>query len=117
MLAVLGRPDEALLAMEASADLYRELVTADESFETEAARAARALAAARRMSPADYGVMMAGLRPELEDEIGPIGDLPDAMVAPDTSSRSPARPMKRVQPKRQSRRQRRRRKPGDTQPE
>ncbi|GAA4635710.1 hypothetical protein GCM10023196_082260 [Actinoallomurus vinaceus] len=107
MLAVLGRPDEALLAMEASADMYRELATADESFKAWAVRAADSLATARRMSPADYGAMMVGLRPELEDAIGPIGDLPDAALAPDTPPLSPAPPMKRVQPRKQSRRWRR----------
>ncbi|MFB9832020.1 hypothetical protein, partial [Actinoallomurus acaciae] len=98
VLAVLGRPDEALRGMEAAAELYRHLVAADATFEKEAVMAERALAIGRSMDPAAYRAMMARLRPELERVSGPIGGAPAVPPAPRT---------RRVQPRRRSRRRRR----------
>ncbi|WP_345464190.1 hypothetical protein [Actinoallomurus oryzae] len=101
MLAVLGRPDEALRGMEAAAELYRHLVAADEAFEEEATMATRALTIGRSMDPDAYGAMMAGLRPELERVTGAIGSRMEAPVMPSSPR------MRRVQPRRLSRRRRR----------
>ncbi len=110
-LAVLGRPEDALAAMEASAKLYRHLAGADTSFDEEAAMATRALALARSMGSVNYGTMMASLRTKLERVTGPIGAPLGSIPSPMTPPNLPTPPDKRVQPKKRTRRQRRKPKP------